>query len=218
MYSRDVSFGGLFLHTNLPPPLRELMRIRIVLPPNQEEVNLLGMAVHRVEPGGPRSPGIGIKLYGNDPKTSRRWDTFIRYVREHSDNARDYSEDTDEDAQWPKALEAQRAVRARAIRVRIPTVEDLWTIADRDLTRGQTTICTDLYFERGTTVRLELVHPQSKKIFRIRATVQEPFRRGPMTGLALDLEVDDKVLSEFRGFLDDEFHISLDLGPFAEPP
>ena len=215
LYSRDVSFGGLFLHTNLPPPLRELVRIRMVLPPEQEEVNLLGMAVHRVEPGGTRSPGIGIKLYGNDPQTSRRWDAFIRYVRQYSGDPRETTSTT---TAWPKAPEARAALARRAIRVRIPTLEDLWTIADRDLVRGRTAIRTELYFDRGTTVTLELVHPRSKKTFDVRATVEEPFRRGPMTGLALGLEVDDGVRGRFSAFLDDEIHISLDLGSLAQPP
>ena len=213
LYSRDVSFGGLFLHTNLPPPLRELLRIRIVLPPDQEEVNLLGMAVHRVEPGGTRSPGIGIQLYGNDPQTSRHWDAFIHYIRQHSGEPPEA-----EAAAWPRAPHALRAIQQRAIRVRIPTLEDLWAIADRDLVRARTAIRTELYFDRGTSVTLELVHPESKKSFSIGATVKEQFRLGPTTGLELDLTVDDDLKGRFSKFLDDEIHISVDLGLLAEAP
>lgn len=78
----DVSFGGLFIQTEEPPPLRQLVKIMMRLPPEDQPVVLMGMAVfvERRRAAGEK-PGIGVQLFGLSPETREHWERFVRHVR-----------------------------------------------------------------------------------------------------------------------------------------
>lgn len=79
----DVSFKGLFLATESPPPLRSLMRLRVSLPSRDIEahamvVHVSGGAVPDAEPG--RERGCGVQFWGLAGPDKNAWDEFVRYL------------------------------------------------------------------------------------------------------------------------------------------
>ncbi len=210
LFSRDVSHGGLFLHTDFPPPLRELVRIRIVLPNNKDEtLELLGMAVHRVEPGGPRSAGVGVNFYGNGPEAKAAWSAFISYLAQT-------------EAPLPAPSAAKPAEPAGPgtkipdirpeLRVKVRSVDDLTKILARDLEKGRLFVRTELWLERGTRVTIDLVHPETGRVFSIPGQVQTQLQRGDLKGLGVGFEEEPDRAARFEEFLNDEIYVTVDLG------
>lgn len=78
----DVSYRGLFLCTDTPPSLRQLVRLEILLS-ESETLSLHAMAVHVVPPGDPkgRLAGVGVQFYAVDRASASRWGRYIDQVR-----------------------------------------------------------------------------------------------------------------------------------------
>lgn len=82
----DVSFKGLFLQTDEPPPLRSLMRLRVSLPSGDIEAH--AMAVHVTTPDDAngsdpqlehmRGCGVGVQFWGLAGPDRKAWDDFVR--------------------------------------------------------------------------------------------------------------------------------------------
>lgn len=76
----DVSFKGLFVCTNDPPPLRSLVKLRVALLGREFEAH--AMAVHVVTPapseGTTRQPGVGLQFWGLSGQDRMAWDDFVR--------------------------------------------------------------------------------------------------------------------------------------------
>lgn len=75
----DVSFKGLFLCTDEPPPLRSLMRLRVVLP--LREIEAHAMAVHvasSADASEGRTAGVGVQFWGLAGPDRIAWDDFVR--------------------------------------------------------------------------------------------------------------------------------------------
>jgi hypothetical protein len=81
LQTTDVSFKGLFLRTSDPPPLRSLMRLRVLLP--LREIEAHAMVVHVCttnDPSEGRSPGVGVQFWGLAGPEQTAWDDFVRDV------------------------------------------------------------------------------------------------------------------------------------------
>jgi hypothetical protein len=74
--TEDVSYQGLFLDTDDPPPLRRLLRLRLLIPPFHRELTTFAMAVHAREGGG-----VGVQLYALDRAARTVWANFVTRVR-----------------------------------------------------------------------------------------------------------------------------------------
>ena len=76
----DVSFKGLFVCTNDPPPLRSLVKLRVALVGREFEAH--AMAVHVVLPSPSESathqPGVGLQFWGLSGQDRMAWDDFVR--------------------------------------------------------------------------------------------------------------------------------------------
>ena len=76
----DVSFKGLFVCTNDPPPLRSLVKLRVALVGREFEAH--AMAVHVVLPapgeGVTHQPGVGLQFWGLSGQDRMAWDDFVR--------------------------------------------------------------------------------------------------------------------------------------------
>lgn len=81
--TEDVSFHGLFLEMEDLPPLRQLLHLRLLLPPFHREFHVFGMAVHAVPPdnGAGRPGGVGVQLYALDRVARTIWGNFVSRVR-----------------------------------------------------------------------------------------------------------------------------------------
>jgi hypothetical protein len=78
----DVSFKGLFVRTNDPPPLRSLVRLKVALADREFEAH--AMAVHVVtasastDEADARVPGVGLQFWGLAGSDRTAWDDFVR--------------------------------------------------------------------------------------------------------------------------------------------
>ena len=78
----DVSFKGLFIRTNDPPPLRSLVRLKVALFDREFEAH--AMAVHVVSgvsdvpEGGDHGPGVGLQFWGLAGPDRTAWDDFVQ--------------------------------------------------------------------------------------------------------------------------------------------
>ncbi|MCA9548838.1 MAG: PilZ domain-containing protein [Myxococcales bacterium] len=219
-HTEDVSFTGLFLRTMEDVPLRQLVRIKLMPPGENEELQLMGMAVHRVPPGGRRPPGVGVLLYGIDPSTRARWESMVQRVRMgvHSAPARTAAPPPVPAPAAPAPASAPPVPSSAdlpyhpEIRVRVPHIQALRTIASRDLARGRTVVGTALFLAPGTEVRLILVHPDTAREFRLDGRVRRQVRKGTATGLDVELSgVDEALLRRVEEFVEDEVHVTVDM-------
>jgi Tfp pilus assembly protein PilZ len=203
LLTEDVSQGGVFLCTDSPPPLLQLVQVALVLPPFPERDRALkahGMTVHVVETENAqgRIPGIGIQFYALDTATREAWDAFVKHV------AANYPEATD---QVPLTLPAGnapaeatgRAERLAAILdVKPASLDDLEEIYTRDVSTGSLFVPTRLEIPAGSHVGLNIVHPAGGSPYLLEATVLH--RTGAGLGVEL-IGVDEKLRTEFLNFV-----------------
>jgi hypothetical protein len=82
--SEDVSFTGLFIAMEEPPPKHQLIRLRLLLPPYDRALLTHAMVIHVTPPAldatNRRSPGVGVQLYAVDRATRVAWETFVTRV------------------------------------------------------------------------------------------------------------------------------------------
>jgi uncharacterized protein (TIGR02266 family) len=86
LFTDDVSYRGMFLCTETPPPVRQLIRIETILPPNNVPFATHGMVVYVIgkdDPSG-RVPGVGVQFYGMGDER-RLWESFIQFIQRGTD-------------------------------------------------------------------------------------------------------------------------------------
>lgn len=70
----NASYRGLFIRTNAPPPLNQLLKMRIELPTGSVEINCVPVRV--VVDGNGRS-GIGVRFFALNGEDKRIWESYI---------------------------------------------------------------------------------------------------------------------------------------------
>jgi Tfp pilus assembly protein PilZ len=88
--SQDVTFltdylslDGVFVRTDSPPPVMELLRIEFTLPSDGTNIVLHGMVTEIVLPSAKHSaPGVEIAFFAKGGEAGRRWDELIAYLHE----------------------------------------------------------------------------------------------------------------------------------------
>jgi Tfp pilus assembly protein PilZ len=78
-----VTSNGVFVRTDSPPPVMELLRIELVLPSASRKIVLHGM-VTEVIPATTKhaAPGVEIAFFAKGGEAGQLWDEFIAFVRE----------------------------------------------------------------------------------------------------------------------------------------
>jgi uncharacterized protein (TIGR02266 family) len=87
--SVNISAGGLFIETDQPPPMRELVLVSIELPAGssgeQRPIEVQAEIVHRVTPDQAkatgRPAGVGVQFVGGDDSFRERLDAFLARSR-----------------------------------------------------------------------------------------------------------------------------------------
>jgi hypothetical protein len=75
--TENVSFRGVYLRTDAPPGVRELVRFHLVLP-NGVVIAAHAMVAHVIKPGSAtRAPGAGLQFWGSMEKADE-WQQFVR--------------------------------------------------------------------------------------------------------------------------------------------
>ncbi len=163
--SGDVSYRGIFVCTDVPPVLRQLITIEAVLPPNNTEFSSHGMSVYTLHPdnAGKRSPGVGVQFYAQSQNDRRIWERFVDHAR-HNPPA------MPQDTIDPIKRKHPR-VDAR-FEVRPHDLNELETLFTRDISKGGMFLETDMRIAVGLKLAITIYHPVTRRAFTIDSVVK----------------------------------------------
>lgn len=165
--AEDVSYRGMFLRTDSPPELRQLVKIECDPHDGRGRLSMHGMAVHAVEPDNPRGrvPGVGIQFYAVDPDSRARWAAFVHSAeRRGGCGARDTEPSEPVRRKYPR-YDAE-------VELELATLDELLTLYTRDVSQGGMFIVTDFPLELGSALRVTVIHPTTRAPFGVDAVVR----------------------------------------------
>jgi uncharacterized protein (TIGR02266 family) len=85
-YAANISAGGVFVHTENPPPLKTIVQVEMELPGSGTAVPARGIVVHRVtkEDAQKRGTlaGVGVQFMDADDEFRKRIDAAIAHILE----------------------------------------------------------------------------------------------------------------------------------------
>ncbi len=165
LFTGDVSYRGIYVCTDAPPILRQLIRIEAKLPPNGTPFQSHGMSVSSLGPGNSdnRLPGIGIQFYAQGDTDRKLWESFV-------DSVRFAPIDVPEGAIDPVRRMHPR-IDAR-FEVRPNNVAELQSLFSRDISRGGLFLETDRAVEPGLSLALTIIHPITRQHFSLDSVVR----------------------------------------------
>ncbi len=194
LYSSDVSFRGLFICTDDPPVLRQLISIEAKLPPDEVEFRSHGMSVYvlRPEQDAKRLPGVGVQFYAQSESERRKWERFVTHVRQNPPELPPDAIDSVK-RQYPR-FDARFEVHPRDL-------NELEVLYSRDISAGGMFLDTDLRLDPGKILSLTIYHPITRQAFTIDSIVK---RRSdsPPQGLGVQFtNLDAMRLEKFQEFV-----------------
>jgi hypothetical protein len=173
-WTEDIGMHGVRLRAAHVPHERELVRLTLLVPPEQHIV-LSGMAVRNMPPlEGDDVPGVAIQLYGVDGTALAAWQDVVARVRASHEERPASSPD--------EPLDGGRAVLELELRSRA----ELEVLATLDLPRGHMFVVTDLALAAGADLDVDVIHPETRRAFRLRAVVRRA--RGGIDARGLEIE------------------------------
>jgi Tfp pilus assembly protein PilZ len=190
----DVSYRGFFIRTDDPPPLRQLLQVKLKLPPENDELVVHAMAVFVVPPGAAeKTPGVGLQFYAVSAEVRQRWERFVQWV------AKTYPDSLDTPT---KPMPAAPDAVHRALTVRTQSIGDLHHLVTTDVSRGGMFLRTGLDVAIGSELRLFVAHPQTGLTFAVDTVVRRRVESPPeRAGLGVEfVGLDDKRRDEFAAF------------------
>jgi Tfp pilus assembly protein PilZ len=194
----DVGYRGLFLRTDDPPPLRQLVQVKVKLPPGQDDLTVHAMAVFVVPAGADgRAPGVGLQLYAVSGEDRQQWERFVRWV------AKTHPESLEAPVKpVPTALDAvnrQFPRLHRALSVRAQSVKELQPLVTEDVSRGGMFLCTALDLPIGSELQLLVTHPLTGQTISVDTVVRRRVAHPPeRAGVGVELfGLDEQRREEF---------------------
>lgn len=186
----DASYEGVYLLSDEPLPLRKLIRFRTCIPDSGEELQMLGLVAHTVNPAdaeeSPVPPGMGIQLYSLGKDTRERWRDYVDEL---------YTAN-------PEARRAVESARRPKLRIRIPNSSYLRRFRTVDLPAGSVFLRSPERHPVGSQVDCVISHPESGEEFILPATIANVVE-GSMKerGLRLQFSLPDNtaLLEAFLG-------------------
>lgn len=79
-WTEDVCFAGVFVRMDTLLPVRQLVRLKLTLPPENDELSAMGMVARHLPARGPLPPGVGIQFYSLGTAERHRWTRFIQFA------------------------------------------------------------------------------------------------------------------------------------------
>ncbi len=169
----DVSEGGVFLRTDAPPPLMQLVQVQLVLPIGGRALVAHAMTVHVVPkdaaPG--RVPGIGVQLYALDRPTRDAWEAFTRHVAEHCPESRDQTPLRLQRGLTPEPLSRRFLAHKAVLVLRPSSLDALEALHAEEVRSGQILVPSEAVLPAGTVVVVHIVHPDDQTPHLLQATV-----------------------------------------------
>ncbi len=202
LVTEDVSQGGVFVCTDSPPPMLQLVKVQLVLPIGGRALRAHGMTVHVVEPDNAqeRVAGIGIQFYGLDQATREAWEAFVHHVEANFPKSADQSPLRLPRGNTPEPLSRRFGKHTAVLEVKPGTLDELEELYSRDVATGSMFVPTRLELPPGSRVVLNVTHPTSGSPFLLEATVLH--RTGSPAGLGVELVgVDRRFREEFLDFV-----------------
>ena len=194
LYSSDVSFRGLFVCTDDPPVLRQLISIEAVLPPDDSPFRSHGMSVFVLRPGqdSNRLPGVGVQFYAQSESERRKWERFVTHVRQHPPSLP------------PEAIDPVKRHHPRfdaRFEVHPRDLGELEVLYSRDISAGGMFLETDLDLATGKSLALTIFHPLTRRSFTIDSVVKRRCTEDPR-GLGVQFtNLDSLQLDKFQEFV-----------------
>jgi Tfp pilus assembly protein PilZ len=191
LVTANVSRHGAFLRTDEPRPERELIQIKFGTP--EQPVEAMCMVVRAFPPGSPSpaGPGMGVDFFAISRDAKNTWDAFIQDAKArgygpgvHSngkplddkkvDEAVDLPDDElieldpHDEIVEPRSPTDRENPRQRAcFLVRMNDKAQLRDFLSVDISQGGMFLRTPLLRERGETVDLVIVHPDTTEEFHL---------------------------------------------------
>jgi hypothetical protein len=166
---KNVCFRGMFLGTDDPPSLRQLIRVEMQLPPGNGIFSSHATVVRVADGTDGRPKGVGIELFANDRSLMAMWDDFVRYAEVNASSA---SVDI-----GPLSIGEDRRRHRRfeaALEMRLRTNRSIHTAFSRNMSQGGILVLgsdlTDI--QAGEQVILNVIHPESHASFRLPGVVR----------------------------------------------
>jgi Tfp pilus assembly protein PilZ len=211
LLTADVSHGGVFLCTDTPLPLMQLVGVHLVLPIGDRALKAHGMTVHVVKPdnGQGRVPGLGVQFYALDHTTRDSWEAFVRHVEAHCPPSPDQAPLRLPRGFTPEPVRRRFERHTAVLKVEPTTLPGLEEVYTRDVLAGRIFIPGALALPKGARVVVYVAHPATGQPFLLEGSVLGRTDEPP--GLDVEfLHIDRRTKEEFldfvRGgiFIDDE--------------
>ena len=185
----DINRGGLFIRTDTPRKLRELIELEIDLDDGDGPITTLAVVRHTTTPDSAResdrSPGMGVQFYGMSSPVRRRWETFTKRLFDEYEKFT--GEDVGEDSPASTQQATPSALRAAAKRAVWGPDEPV----TREVAQSPSQIANEV-LEDDTTPNPALPTPSSDED-DTRPTVKPVMRKAPQAAI-------DKVRREHQRF------------------
>jgi Tfp pilus assembly protein PilZ len=170
--TEDVSFAGIFIRTDTPIPARQLVRLRLTLPPDGDELSVMGMVARHFPARDDLPPGVGIQFYSLGAAERRRWDQFIRFVTTGKPAAPARAAAPAVPAVVPEPVRRRFPRYAACLQVRLGSVDDLKLLYTRNLSGGGLFFDTAQDLAEGTSMKVSVIHPRTHEQFQLDAVVR----------------------------------------------
>jgi hypothetical protein len=193
----DVSVHGLFLVTDEPPPVRQLVKVEVELPgPSGKKLLFHGMVVYvRKAAEGKRPAGAGVQLMGVEGDLLKTWDEFLRTSAAQAQ------------AQAPAAAPRRLERRGNEVRLVFRALRDLASLAGGELAKPERFIASDLALPVGMRLRVVAEHPDTGAAFPLDVAVRRRASEAGVSGVAVDFApLDAHRRAAFAVFAGDHAH------------
>lgn len=215
--TRDVSFAGIFVCTEPPPPgagpmpelaLRQLIGITLLLPPHAKRIDVAATVVHRQRQ--PHRAGVGLRFYGMAGDDLHAWEQFVARLRDDFPTMTGRAV-TQLSGEHVDPLVRRRPEQVAALKVAVPTVAELERLLELDQADPRLFVLSHEEVELGAELGLWLVHPDSEDLFELACRVERVVHEHGIRGLGLALvDLDEERRQRLREFIDDGLEVLFD--------
>jgi hypothetical protein len=168
--TENVSLRGVFLRSNDPVPPRQLVRLRLVLPPHDEVLVVPAMVVRSVEPStvAEGEAGFGVRFVGLDGEPKELWLRFLRYVDGLTEKGKLYGDEVLSKPVDPELTPYRPLVD---LAISVGSLDELEALIANEVSRGRVLIPIDVPVPSANPVRVHLIHPHIREAFILDGTV-----------------------------------------------
>ena len=217
----NINRTGIFLRTDTPKPIRQLIAFSISMPPDDEQLTLHGMVIYSNLPEqskiNGRPPGMGIKFYGMGGDIKNRWEAYYQKIKDIYDEERP-------DNNWlDSSLEIEADNREfprykATFKVVLKSVKTMFEFLSKDISLGGMFLKSEYLLEKDDEVLMEIIHPLNNKTFPlsgriVRLVPTPPEERG--MGIQF-LNMDQLTIDKFWHFIEKGIPEMEEFDPFPE--